>query len=378
MGRSAECMSYGELGRPDLAVAKAIESGRSLDEGEQGGFLRQPLKEFHAFALTSSGRIAEAVDLAERHWRSQLHEPKAAQFVASEILGMAELAAGDLKSALRHLPDFTREADPEVGSNFHAGNSIHRFALLRAQALARTGDVEEAQRVLDDAAARRHPAYVFVTSTELLAEAWVAAARLRITEARRFARQAADFARAHDQRAREVWCLQTAVQFDDVDAAERLGQLSTVVEGPRVEIAARYAAALHDDHGDGLDSTSVAFEMMGDLLAAADSAAQAASSHRRAGRAGSSMTAATRAHRLAVSCGGATSPAIAAAALPPAFTNREREIAVLIARGSSNREIAEAMSLSVRTVESHIYRACAKVGVAGRAGLGDVMRGAAG
>jgi DNA-binding CsgD family transcriptional regulator len=191
----------------------------------------------------------------------------------------------------------------------------------------------------------------------------VAASRQRLTEARRLARRAAGFAREHDQLAREVWCLQAAAQFDDPEVAARLAELATVVGGPRVAVAARYSAALSADDAAGLDQASVDFETMGDL--------------RRAGRVGSAMTAASRARRLADVCGRATSPAIAAASFAPPFTNREREIAVLVAQGLSNREIAEAVSLSVRTVEGHIYRASTKAGVAGRSGLADVIRSAA-
>jgi DNA-binding NarL/FixJ family response regulator len=56
------------------------------------------------------------------------------------------------------------------------------------------------------------------------------------------------------------------------------------------------------------------------------------------------------------------------------MTRREHEIALLVARGFSNKEIAEAVSLSVRTVEGHIYRASCKAGVARRSELGDVVR----
>ncbi|WP_367593448.1 response regulator transcription factor [Mycobacterium asiaticum] len=45
-----------------------------------------------------------------------------------------------------------------------------------------------------------------------------------------------------------------------------------------------------------------------------------------------------------------------------------------MAQGLSNREIAEAVSLSVRTVESHVYRASTKAGVSGRAALAEMMR----
>lgn len=373
MGYGAESMAYGELGRPDQAVAKATAADEALTLSEQGKFLRQTYTEFHTFALVAAGRIAEAIEVAERNVRTQRAEPAAARALAAEILGMVMLAAGDLNSASHQL---LAELDAEMANSFHVVNSFHRFQLLRAQALARCGDIDAADRALDTARAHRHPAYVYVTSTELLTEAWLAAVRSRSTEARRLAREAARFARDHDQRAREVWCLQTAVQFDDADAAERLAELATLVEGPRAAVAARYGAALSADDAGGLDEACAEFEAMGDLLAAADAAGQAATSHRRAGRAGSAMTAAARAQRLATACGGARSPAIEAASFTPPFSHREREIAVLVAQGLSNREIAEAVSLSVRTVESHIYRASSKAGVSGRSALAEMMRGA--
>jgi DNA-binding NarL/FixJ family response regulator len=55
-------------------------------------------------------------------------------------------------------------------------------------------------------------------------------------------------------------------------------------------------------------------------------------------------------------------------------TPREREVAVLVARGWSTPEIAARMVLSVRTVESHVFSACHKVGADGREGLARVAR----
>ncbi len=51
------------------------------------------------------------------------------------------------------------------------------------------------------------------------------------------------------------------------------------------------------------------------------------------------------------------------------LTRREAEIAVLVARGLTNREIAEELVLSTRTVETHIANALAKMGFATRAQL---------
>ena len=171
---------------------------------------------------------------------------------------------------------------------------------------------------------------------------------------------------------REVLCLQTAAQFDDTTVADRLAELADVVEGPRAQAAARYARAVSLDVSTELAQASVDFEIMGDVPAAADAAAQAATSHRRAGRTGSALTSASRATALAATCG-ATSPALAATQLLIPLTRREYEIAVLVVQGLTNREIAQAVSLSVRTVEGHIYRASCKLGVARRSDLASVF-----
>lgn len=55
------------------------------------------------------------------------------------------------------------------------------------------------------------------------------------------------------------------------------------------------------------------------------------------------------------------------------LTRREREIALLIAEGLSNREIATRLFLSVRTVESHVFQARGKVSAASRKELGSLV-----
>jgi non-specific serine/threonine protein kinase len=49
------------------------------------------------------------------------------------------------------------------------------------------------------------------------------------------------------------------------------------------------------------------------------------------------------------------------------LTVREREVAILIARGKANGEIADEMVVSKRTVEKHIAHILAKLGVTNRA-----------
>jgi DNA-binding CsgD family transcriptional regulator len=57
------------------------------------------------------------------------------------------------------------------------------------------------------------------------------------------------------------------------------------------------------------------------------------------------------------------------------LSRRQREVALLAAQGATNAEIADALSLSVRTVESHLYAAFAKLGLTGREELSAVLVG---
>jgi DNA-binding CsgD family transcriptional regulator len=48
------------------------------------------------------------------------------------------------------------------------------------------------------------------------------------------------------------------------------------------------------------------------------------------------------------------------------LTRREREVAGLAAQGRTNRDIADELVVSVRTVENHLQRVYAKLGVGSR------------
>ncbi|MGH3223805.1 MAG: helix-turn-helix domain-containing protein [Streptosporangiaceae bacterium] len=52
-----------------------------------------------------------------------------------------------------------------------------------------------------------------------------------------------------------------------------------------------------------------------------------------------------------------------------ALTSRERQLIEFAGRGLSNAEIADRLVLSVRTVESHLYRAMHKLGITNRRDL---------
>jgi len=104
-----------------------------------------------------------------------------------------------------------------------------------------------------------------------------------------------------------------------------------------------------------------------------DAAAHAALAFRRADKRGSALGSSGRAESLALECGAVT-PVLRQAGEKLPLTDREIEIVMLIGEGLGNRDIAERLTLSPRTVESHIYRAMAKTGTTSREELANLLR----
>ncbi|WP_373314894.1 LuxR family transcriptional regulator AbsR2 [Streptomyces galilaeus] len=134
---------------------------------------------------------------------------------------------------------------------------------------------------------------------------------------------------------------------------------------PGGDLFARHADALDRGDAPGLDAVAAELEERGFLLLAAEAHARAAQLHRdpRAAR-----TARTRAVALARRCQGARTPALAGLVLGE-LTTRQRQIVTLAAAGLSNRQIAERLTLSVRTVGNHLYGAYTRLGASDRAAL---------
>jgi DNA-binding NarL/FixJ family response regulator len=109
------------------------------------------------------------------------------------------------------------------------------------------------------------------------------------------------------------------------------------------------------------------------MAMAADAAAQAAREHARAGTRIKELESSTHAHWRASQCD-LRSPATAAIERPLQITDREREVATLVAAGLSNREIGDRLNVSARTVEGHLYRIFTKLGIADRDDLARLLR----
>ena len=114
-------------------------------------------------------------------------------------------------------------------------------------------------------------------------------------------------------------------------------------------------------------------EAIGADLMAAEAATAAGAAYTRAADARRATAAGHRARALLDRCGPVRSPLLAAGQATATLTSRERDIAVAAARGASSQQIAELLSLSVRTVENHLYRAYAKLGVTSRRELAATL-----
>jgi DNA-binding CsgD family transcriptional regulator len=354
-GRTAEAVATAEAG---YAAAT-----RSLDAPH----MRFNIADAQVGALLLSGGVMDAVDVAERVRQQADDLPGAAQLLGAAVAGRAALGAGRLDAACLLL-------DQAAEGLFALGHAIgwgYRYQIPRATALAIRGSTGEAAAALA-ALDRRPRSFRSLDYERSLARAWLVANQGAVSEAVAVLLSAAERAAAKGQFAAEVMCLQIAAQFGDSSRAERLGELQSIVEGPRIGLAARFAVGLRDGDAVELARLSEEFERIGDLVAAVDAAAQAALAYRRHGLRGSALGCSARANGLAEQWGART-PALRQAAEPLPLSDREAEIVMLIGEGLSNRAVAERLTLSVRTVESHIYRAMLKTGTTSREELGALI-----
>jgi len=297
---------------------------------------------------------------AERVW--ERYAPKTRVWPAQDaflhaMFGLVQLGRGALGSACSAFEDSVSA----MSRGFPPG-WLMLVSAWSAQAEGARGDGAAAAAALR----RSEDAYgpqvaVFLPELEL-ARAWERASVGQTTAAHTHALRAAQIARHSGMYAVEMRALHTAVRFDDRSQTDRLAELANTLNTPLAKAIAEHARGLADHDGDVLDAAANRFTEMGAVALAADAAAQAAREHARTGHRGKELASSTRAHWLA-SQHGIRTPAVHSANQPLPITDREREIVLLAAAGLSNRQIAERLSVSVRTVEGHVYRIFAKLGV---------------
>ncbi|MGV4985943.1 LuxR family transcriptional regulator AbsR2 [Streptomyces sp. NRAIS4] len=365
-------------------------------------------------ALGAAGRLIPVPGTQERAWRGALPVTAAVRERLAPVLGRSGSGERDTLERLAFaepLPLSPDDLDLDVLERLEADGLIHvgeqggavtlahplhgaalRAAAgrLRARRLAGVprdhGPALEAERrVLVRAIERLDvrsvptPVGEWLVAESATLPAGYAAVRARYARLRGEVRDAAAWAReglrgAPDDAACRAELHLAGGEFgqsgdEDVYArydAVRLGHVERVAGRlPAGSVFARHADALARRDGDGLDRAAEALAQRGFLLFAAEARAQAARAHRDPRAARVSRTGAVA---LARRCQGARTPALAGLVLGE-LTARQRQIVTLAAAGLSNREIAERLTLSVRTVGNHLYSAYSRLGTGDRGAL---------
>lgn len=350
-GRTREALELARRIRPELplrslsdAIALSLWSRVILETGEQWteleSWMTTALEEGvrlanhaaagqAAYSLAclrfSAGRYLDAsVLLAEAEVHLEHHDPVGLLAVTSAMqVGVACFTdnRAQIGLALAQCHARLREGEPLA----HQQPYVVRAEAWAAHA---NGDRPRAQRLLLDAAAELSPSPVH--AARLTYEAMRAGA-----PARRL--------------------------------AEPLEQLAARCDARLVAQYAAHTAAHAADDGPALLRVADEMASIGALRYATEAAAHAADAFARHGRDDSARRAAARSRDLHARAQGGLAPAMTeldGAAL--GLTARETQLVQLASQGLSNAQIADRLVLSVRTVESHLYRAMQKLGVSDR------------
>jgi DNA-binding CsgD family transcriptional regulator/tetratricopeptide (TPR) repeat protein len=370
MASMALAMALGALGDVHDLTAVATEALERAGKSYQTSHLRFWFGGVYARACRLTGRIDECRTSAEDLAALASDLPGLAYANLVFLMGHADLARGELRSAVKLLHEAL--AGVEKHSVTTGLRQASRFAL--AEAHAKLGEAEEASAALAEAKQSVPVDYLFMQTNLRVASGWALAAAGSLSDAIAVVREEARVARDRDQPTHELACLQAAVLWGDASVAPRARELAGQLSLPLADAVAAHAESLQAGDGEALLAASEAYKAIGDRASAADAAAQAAIAFTAAQLRSRGLFAASLAQQLAKECGGLTTPALRSPVAPTPLTGRQREVAELVAAGLSNREIADRLVTSVRTVEGHLYRACQRVGATSRGDLAAIMR----
>jgi ATP/maltotriose-dependent transcriptional regulator MalT len=238
---------------------------------------------------------------------------------------------------------------------------------LLAAAHAAAGDVEQATNALDEA--RDLASSELFAADRARADSLISWARGERSGAATSAIDAIDWALEHAQRLPALLSAHDAACFGAArEARARLDRICVGVPGELAVALSAHVEALDRRDANLLEEASERLAALGCWRTAADTAAVAAAELDAGGSKARATIAIRRARELANHAEGG--PAPDPDRTRALLTAREREVATLAANGTSDRDIAVVLGVSVRTIETHLHRVYTKLGIdEGRAGL---------
>lgn len=307
-----------------------------------------------ARGLRDLGRLPEAraVALETVQLERRLQTAPRRWGTAPTILHQIELVIGEPGALERLEDDVRRERDPHFRIGIHQTLALWRARVAGARETARILAAVEAAR--EAAAVSGCPRCGF----ERTLHAAETLARIGRVDAARAELGRLPTTWTPGYLLRDVWQEQAraaiahaAGQRDEATARLRAAIAMLDAAGMRADLAWAWVdladALAPDDRTGALDALRRASELA--VATGAGSASRAAAQRLRA--------LGVRAWRRGR---GTNGPGVAA------LSEREREVALLVAAGRSNREIAEALLLSPKTVERHVTNLLAKLGLRNR------------
>lgn len=374
------------VGAVHLIMGRTTRAEVALDEAEEAylavGADTSDLQMARSTVDVLRGRMDRSLT-AVREFRDQAEAfgQPVAQGVCGWTLGNLLVSAGSVRDAIDEFRSAIRIME-EAGLT-------GTLALVRmdlALALALAGHEAEAIDALPWAGPDDHGLGFGATGKYLQVEGWIHAAAGRRSEAR------ASFVRASHALSAGRFPLPALAAL--IDAARINGaspllphieELGRDMDGECVEVALRFARALAArdslDTADVVGALALAREFdeigaasreIGQLIVSAEALDHAAGLHL-LGHDDRSAAASRRLRDLRITAAGLERLPLVPLTSSSPLSERELEVAALAARGLSNREIAESLVLSVRTVETHLQRVYHKLGVRRRNELARVL-----
>ena len=369
MASLALIMAMGALGEVDELAGVAEQALRRATTSFQASHMRFWFGAVYGRACRLTGRIDEFVGTAKQLADSARDIPGLAYANLAFLLGNADLVRGAVAEAVRLVHEAL------AGVQIHAVTTGLRpasyFAL--AEAHAKLGQPGEANDAVAEARSCVPADFLFMHTGLSLASGWAMAASGHLSEAVASVQEAARLARDRGQPTHELACIQAAAQWGDTSQAARARELAEALSLPLADAVALHAEALLAGDGEGLLAASAKYRGIGDRAAAADAAAQASVAFAESQQHKRGLYAAALARELADECGGLCTPALRTPA-GLKLSGRQRDVVELVVAGLSNRQIADQLVMSVRTVEGHVYRACQRVGAQSREELASIIR----
>jgi DNA-binding CsgD family transcriptional regulator len=321
-------------------------------------------------ALLYAGRFVEAEELIAVHHGQALADRSAeAQAVFALMAANAVGERGRVRSAARA----AREAlavDQELDRPLLI-RLDHIYAALALALAGRAGDAAAELRAID---ALGLPLLYNDEVERIHAWGWTAAAAGDLPRAHQHLQQAADLGEEIGDLVGAVAALHALARLGRAkQVCERLANVAAQVDGDLAPTRAAHADAVARGDAAALETLSQDFETMGADLLAAEAAADAAVARRRAGELREATAADRRTDILVERCEDPATPALHRTEARARLTSAERETAVLAASGRSNKEIAEQLFLSPRTVENRLLRVYQKLGISSRTDLPQAL-----